>query len=362
MMTALAKAVLGLYPLAYRRRYGEEMRALIEEIQPGPRGVFDLLRGALRARIRPQVPATAVLEPSDRLSSSLNGILACWVVFGLSAFAFIEMTRSGGWCWAAEQHLISGASHAAVKGLVGIAMAVCAAAAFGAALRVGAQMEKGRALRSTAGLRGGMAAIAAIPIALLFIGNHGSGDPLLRIVLVDVATSLVVIVCAILVGRFVFADESEIEAYGPLEEAWEACGLAPKADIEGELEPLDDDLLYLAWPLAALGAAVMAIAAVAAPTYLAAILLQPGAENASGSIGSTVWVSLFVVAMMGAGAFATVSAARAWRAFWTDSNPFVVGRESIRAASAALQASEEKQASLLRAIDDLDNDHLTRPK
>jgi LPS O-antigen subunit length determinant protein (WzzB/FepE family) len=49
---ALARIAVTLYPAAWRERYGDELRALVEDSRPGWASVFDLLRGALRMRAR----------------------------------------------------------------------------------------------------------------------------------------------------------------------------------------------------------------------------------------------------------------------------------------------------------------------
>jgi DnaJ family protein C protein 28 len=46
-----------LYPPAWRRRYGAELAALVEELGPSPRVVADALLGALRAHLEPPPPA-----------------------------------------------------------------------------------------------------------------------------------------------------------------------------------------------------------------------------------------------------------------------------------------------------------------
>ena len=59
------RALLRLYPGAWRSRYGDEMEALLEQRPPGRRERLDLLRGALDAWLHPatrsRVPATAAL-------------------------------------------------------------------------------------------------------------------------------------------------------------------------------------------------------------------------------------------------------------------------------------------------------------
>jgi hypothetical protein len=77
MSRLLARGALRLYPLAYRRRYGTEIEALLEDSPAGVLTVLDLLRGAALAHTRPAASATAALSPGERVRSSSSAILAC---------------------------------------------------------------------------------------------------------------------------------------------------------------------------------------------------------------------------------------------------------------------------------------------
>lgn len=50
------RLLLALYPAWWRRQYGEEARAVLEEASLGPRGVLDILRGAVDAWLRQRPP------------------------------------------------------------------------------------------------------------------------------------------------------------------------------------------------------------------------------------------------------------------------------------------------------------------
>jgi hypothetical protein len=52
-----ASVLIGLYPGAWRRRYGDEMAALIEDRPAGFRGSVDLVRGALDVWLHPTMPS-----------------------------------------------------------------------------------------------------------------------------------------------------------------------------------------------------------------------------------------------------------------------------------------------------------------
>jgi hypothetical protein len=50
-MRRLIRAAIRLYPARWRRRYGGELAALLEDLQPGWRDVFDILKGAMAMQI-----------------------------------------------------------------------------------------------------------------------------------------------------------------------------------------------------------------------------------------------------------------------------------------------------------------------
>jgi hypothetical protein len=126
----LARLVLALYPLAYRRRYGEEMEALIEDAGASPAAIADLLRGALRAHLRPEPGVEEALGPDDRLRLGLSSILLCWVVFSAAGLGLYKTTEDHGFTVAADAHGLLGIAHLAIQilALVGAAAVVLGAA------------------------------------------------------------------------------------------------------------------------------------------------------------------------------------------------------------------------------------------
>jgi hypothetical protein len=89
----LARLALALYPLAYRRRYGEEMEALVEDQGASPRAVADLARGALRAHVRPEPAVRGSLRREDRVRLGVSAVLFCWVLFTLAGLALYKTTE-----------------------------------------------------------------------------------------------------------------------------------------------------------------------------------------------------------------------------------------------------------------------------
>lgn len=115
MSARLARLALALYPLAYRRRYGEEMAALVEDNGASPSAVADLLRGAVRAHLRPAEGPEAELLPGDRLRLGLSSILLCWVVFSAAGLGLYKTTEDHAFTAAGDAHGLLGAAHFAIQ-------------------------------------------------------------------------------------------------------------------------------------------------------------------------------------------------------------------------------------------------------
>ena len=56
-MSAIGARYVGLFPRAWRDRYGDELEAILDEDPPGMRARLDLLRGALDAHLHPLAPS-----------------------------------------------------------------------------------------------------------------------------------------------------------------------------------------------------------------------------------------------------------------------------------------------------------------
>jgi hypothetical protein len=126
----LARLALALYPLAYRRRYGAEMEALLEDQGPSAVAAADLLRGAARAHLRPESGLAAELGPDDRLKLGLGATLLAWVVFAVAGLALYKTTEGSSFTSAGDAHGLLGAAHLAIQvlALVGTAAVVLGAA------------------------------------------------------------------------------------------------------------------------------------------------------------------------------------------------------------------------------------------
>jgi hypothetical protein len=141
----LARLGLALYPLAYRRRYGAEMEALVEDQGASPRVLADLLRGALRAHLRPEPGLREQLGPDDRLRLGLSSILLCWVVFSAAGLGLYKTTEDHRFTRVADAHGLVGAAHTAIQVL---ALLAAAAVAIGAAPLIALALRQARDRRA----------------------------------------------------------------------------------------------------------------------------------------------------------------------------------------------------------------------
>lgn len=89
--TALVDAALALYPTAWRARYGDEVRVLMEDSGVDPRGLASLVWHAIPAWIR---PARHLHDPRARMRASLVTVSSAWVVSAGLAVVFVQLTQA----------------------------------------------------------------------------------------------------------------------------------------------------------------------------------------------------------------------------------------------------------------------------
>lgn len=121
MTGRLARWALKLYPLGFQRRYGDEMRALLDQTPARLTTLLDLLRGAFSAHLHPPEGLEGLVGVSDRLRASTTGVLACWVIFAAAGFGFYKTTEDAQFAAAGNAHGLLGGAHVAVQILAIIA-------------------------------------------------------------------------------------------------------------------------------------------------------------------------------------------------------------------------------------------------
>jgi hypothetical protein len=289
----LARLALGLYPLAYRRRYGAEMEGLVADTGSSPRVVADLLRGALAAHLRPSPAVAGELEPGERIRLGAGTVLLCWVFFAAAGLGLYKTTEGGGFSRTSDAHRLLGDAHLAIQVLAVVAAAVALLGAAPLVLAALRQWRQRPAVRRAALLAAACALVFAAASAGLVAAANASPA---------VSPGL---------GAAVFA-------------AWAlvglACGLGIVAAARRGLAALELRPGTLRETLLAADGLVLAMAAIALATavYLASLLATaPGlAGQANGplgllSAGASLALQLAVMVLATGGA--ALSAGRARR-------------------------------------------------
>ncbi len=126
-MRALAgAALLALYPEPWRGRYGEEMRALMDDDPPTLAGLASLLVGAARAHVRPGGSWRARATPHTLMRLSVGGTFCCWMALSVAGVSFQKETEEATYAAAERQHWPLAVGHGAV--MAGAALGACAIA------------------------------------------------------------------------------------------------------------------------------------------------------------------------------------------------------------------------------------------
>jgi hypothetical protein len=293
----LAQIGLSLYPLAFRRRYGEEMRELLEKRPATFLTVLDVWRGALLAHVRPPAGIAEQLDPADRVRASASGVLACWVAFAAAGAWFANTTEDGPFSVAGYRHILLSGSHEIVQVLAIAASLLVLAGAAPLVVAALAEARRRPALRLIvslpplavllfAGLTGLLAALAH--------REHSQGPGTLgglALIAWALAGLACGAVCVVASRRALFAAHV---SRGPLLRAY-ACGT----------------LLTAAMAMITLAVCLYAIALMVDSAHLAASAngpLQLVSTSASLIVQMTV--------MAGATVLAWTSTGRGWNAAW----------------------------------------------
>jgi len=89
----LARAALALYPAAWRARYGEEVRALLDDSGPDLRTVASLAGQAIPARLW---PGRHLYDRPARIRASLATVLVAWTALAGLGLVFAQLTQAQG--------------------------------------------------------------------------------------------------------------------------------------------------------------------------------------------------------------------------------------------------------------------------
>jgi hypothetical protein len=292
LLFRLGCALLELYPQAYRQRYGEELRAVLEEYPVTLATLFDLVLGAFDAHLR---PAGLVASPPQRMRGTVSAALTLWIALSVVGAGFAKATEDFPFRAAEAAHPLLGGARIAVAVLAVAGAAVVFVAGAPLAVSILRQAWQGRSpsLRRAVVIPlialAGLAAATGV-VALIANQTHGAGAGLGKLAFV------------LWLGIGVIAAS--------------VCALGARAAVkEAWLHPA-----VLA--LAAAGAWLLArvMVAVTVATALYAILLAVYAQglqdlpNGPFDFATSVNLAVQVVAMMVISALALVTARRGLRA------------------------------------------------
>ncbi len=293
MNARLARLALALYPLAYRRRYGEEMAALVADQGASSRAVADLARGAVRAHLRPEPAVAGTLGRDYRVRLGVSAVLLCWVLFATAILAFAKTTEEPAFGAAASSHALLGGAHLVLQ-----LFFVLASAAFlvGAAplvvLALAQARRRPRVRRAALAAAGCVGVLVVATGAVVVVAHH------------DPAPSEAVR-AALLIG---WVSVGMACAFG--------CALAARRGLFAAAMPAA--ALRLAAACAAVVAAAMVGIAVATLLYLVGLVTSATAlaSTPNGPLGTPdvrISLLLLLAVMVAAAVPAALGANRAWR-------------------------------------------------
>ena len=119
--------LLRLYPATWRERYGDEFEALLEQCRPSPMILFDVIRGALDARLRLSAGTGRMPAMLDRLRSSEIAVFWAFVAFVVAGLGFQKMSEDAAKAGVMQTYPAVGAAfHVVVAGAVFALVAVLA--------------------------------------------------------------------------------------------------------------------------------------------------------------------------------------------------------------------------------------------
>lgn len=143
----LARALVGLYPHHWRRRYGDELAEVLTSAMADgrrrPRLALDSAVGALDAHIHPSLIGGHV-PMTDRLRSSTSTAFAAFTAFVVAAGGFAKMTEDQLFSSAAGEHRLIGWSYRLVMVAAVTAAVAVAAGGLPIVLHIGRQARAGR--------------------------------------------------------------------------------------------------------------------------------------------------------------------------------------------------------------------------
>jgi hypothetical protein len=130
------RRLVGLYPRAWRERYEEEFLAVVEQGSASLGDLLDVALGVLDAWLWPQVTSEGRTIVSERMRSSVLGVLWAWVGLVVAGVGFQKMAEYEDFVEAARENPLVGLSFDAIVG--GAVVTLAAVVAGGAPVALAA--------------------------------------------------------------------------------------------------------------------------------------------------------------------------------------------------------------------------------
>jgi hypothetical protein len=169
--------LLRLYPEGWRERYGDEFTALLEQCRLSPMTLFDVLLGALDARVEPQDTTGRILQMLERPRRTAITVFCAYIAFVVAGMSYQKMTEEVVKSHLGDVHPEIGVSFLVVE--FGAAIALLAVLAGGLPITYSALRQ------ALAGRRRDIFVLFAVPpvalaiwlgyTALLLSGHHLAG-------------------------------------------------------------------------------------------------------------------------------------------------------------------------------------------
>ncbi len=158
--TALARAVLSLYPPAWRERYGDEILALLADTDAGPGALVSLACRAVPVWI---CPPRQLHDRDARVRASLATVLLAWSALTGVGLVFVQLTQVQGFL--APGHPVVGWSYGIIDAGLACSAILTIGGGFPLWLHMLRQARRQRQRRALAGLALAFAAPAAFAAA-----------------------------------------------------------------------------------------------------------------------------------------------------------------------------------------------------
>ena len=169
----IARALIALYPLGWRRRYGAEMAALLQDTGVDPRVALSLLAGAAGAHLRPRGWA-GLVTPAERMRGTVATVALCWGAVVLAGAGYAKQTEDRPFFLGAHRHVLVGLRDAiAVLAVAGaLVVVVCGAPLLFHALAVAWRERRRDLILRLALAPAALVALVVVTALLLAVRAH----------------------------------------------------------------------------------------------------------------------------------------------------------------------------------------------